>query len=312
MESWSRITSPWFSSWLFRTHPMYKKAESFDAIVTVFFLDTAPVVIEYIEAISRWVCLLQLFRWCLLRESEMHLELGKPFLPSLKSPSDAHTGEDECCASWNVAHQVFDIDIILPQLRVRATDSYLGGWWPEKQCNCPPRCSSNILTMQLLATWNANHRFTPLCLSFMWLLRIHVRGFIIGTTFCSLLKEGGFWINFGPLLYHWAQGAAGDTDERFASEYNPGLRGHLRKLICICCPCIPYSLTTFLGNYINLMLPEFDDNHSVWVWGRIQNIPRILLSIFFQNGTLHILRAVSTIDATNFRFFSFGVQGRWS
>lgn len=29
------------------------QASTFDAIVTVFFLDTAPVVMEYIEAIAR-------------------------------------------------------------------------------------------------------------------------------------------------------------------------------------------------------------------------------------------------------------------
>lgn len=29
------------------------QTEEFDAIVTVFFLDTAPVVVEYIEAIAR-------------------------------------------------------------------------------------------------------------------------------------------------------------------------------------------------------------------------------------------------------------------
>eukprot|EP00904_Undaria_pinnatifida_P012205 jgi/Undpi1/8114/HiC_scaffold_24.g10586.m1 len=30
-----------------------------------------------------------------------------------------------------------------------------------------------------------------------------------------LLKEGGVWINFGPLLYHWAQSSTGDTDDRY-------------------------------------------------------------------------------------------------
>lgn len=29
------------------------QTETFDSIVTVFFLDTAPVVVEYIEAIAR-------------------------------------------------------------------------------------------------------------------------------------------------------------------------------------------------------------------------------------------------------------------
>lgn len=35
---------------------------------------------------------------------------------------------------------------------------------------------------------------------------------------CRLLKEDGVWINFGPLLYHWAQGPTGDTDDRFQRE----------------------------------------------------------------------------------------------
>lgn len=31
----------------------------------------------------------------------------------------------------------------------------------------------------------------------------------------NILKPGGVWINFGPLLYHWQQADSQDTDERF-------------------------------------------------------------------------------------------------
>ena len=44
--------------------------------------------------------------------------------------------------------------------------------------------------------------------------------------FGRLLKEGGVWINFGPLLYHWAQSSTGDTDDRYRREY--------KKLTGIC------------------------------------------------------------------------------
>lgn len=33
--------------------------------------------------------------------------------------------------------------------------------------------------------------------------------------FERLLKPGGYWINLGPLLYHWQDDAGGDRDERF-------------------------------------------------------------------------------------------------
>lgn len=35
--------------------------------------------------------------------------------------------------------------------------------------------------------------------------------------FERMLKPGGYWINLGPLLYHW-QDASGDSDERFGQS----------------------------------------------------------------------------------------------
>lgn len=47
---------------------------------------------------------------------------------------------------------------------------------------------------------------SPLCRCYLlWLFPPRIR----------LLKDGGVWINFGPLLYHWAQSSPGETDERF-------------------------------------------------------------------------------------------------
>lgn len=34
-----------------------------------------------------------------------------------------------------------------------------------------------------------------------------------------LLKEGGVWINFGPLLFHWSDSSLRETDERFQREF---------------------------------------------------------------------------------------------
>jgi hypothetical protein len=35
--------------------------------------------------------------------------------------------------------------------------------------------------------------------------------------FERMLKPGGYWINLGPLLYHWQSGG-GDDDERYAQS----------------------------------------------------------------------------------------------
>lgn len=35
--------------------------------------------------------------------------------------------------------------------------------------------------------------------------------------FQRMLKPGGYWINLGPLLYHW-QNAAGEDDERYGQS----------------------------------------------------------------------------------------------
>ena len=48
---------------------------------------------------------------------------------------------------------------------------------------------------------------------------------------CRLLKEGGVWINYGPLLYHWAQNSTEDTDDRFQRESSAA---ESRKYTCIC------------------------------------------------------------------------------
>jgi hypothetical protein len=36
-------------------------------------------------------------------------------------------------------------------------------------------------------------------------------------TIFSILKPGGYWLNVGPLLYHW-QGDSGDVDERYGQS----------------------------------------------------------------------------------------------
>lgn len=53
----------------------------------------------------------------------------------------------------------------------------------------------------------------------------------------SLLKEGGVWINFGPLLFHWADSSLRETDERYQREFTEVLHvsptfGH-RCLWCL-------------------------------------------------------------------------------
>lgn len=35
-----------------------------------------------------------------------------------------------------------------------------------------------------------------------------------------LLKEGGVWVNFGPLLFHWSDSSLRETDERFKREFS--------------------------------------------------------------------------------------------
>ncbi|CAN0068574.1 unnamed protein product [Ectocarpus sp. 12 AP-2014] len=47
-----------------------------------------------------------------------------------------------------------------------------------------------------------------------------------------LLKEGGVWINFGPLLYHWSDSSLRKTDERFQRSVE--LSWEEIRIVCAC------------------------------------------------------------------------------